>query len=164
LPIPRGSRHAASAIAFAEAAVRTTYGLAKRSTRTRSPSHISIWAKVSAATVTRQQSPQPCGPPLPEGVLEDDGAERGIIFIFLGAHIDRQFVKSQWLNDGNFVSVDREKDLLAGDNDGTGTFTIPQRPVWRRLQDVLRFTITRGGEYCFVPGIRVLHWPANLDT
>ena len=27
------------------------------------------------------------GPILPEGVLEDDGADRGIIFVFAGAHI-----------------------------------------------------------------------------
>ena len=31
------------------------------------------------------------GPPLPPGVLEDDGADRGIIFVFAGAHIRRQF-------------------------------------------------------------------------
>ncbi|MFD5792935.1 Dyp-type peroxidase [Streptomyces diastatochromogenes] len=31
------------------------------------------------------------GPVLPDGVLEDDGAERGIIFIFLGANLSRQF-------------------------------------------------------------------------
>ena len=76
------------------------------------------------------------GPPLPPGVLDDDGAERGIVFVFIGAHLDRQFefVKSQWLNDGSFIVLDQEKDLLAGDNDGTGTFTIPRRPIRRRLQ------------------------------
>ena len=31
------------------------------------------------------------GPPLPEGVLEDDGADRGIMFAFVGAHLARQF-------------------------------------------------------------------------
>ena len=42
------------------------------------------------------------GPPLPPDVVEDDGADRGIMFAFLGAHIGRQFefVKTQWINDG----------------------------------------------------------------
>ena len=31
------------------------------------------------------------GPPLPEGVLDDDGADRGLMFAFVGAHLGRQF-------------------------------------------------------------------------
>jgi Dyp-type peroxidase family len=104
------------------------------------------------------------GPMLPEGVLEDDGADRGMIFIFLGSTPTRQFefVKSQWLNDSNFIALDDERDVIAGANDGSGTFTVPQRPVRRRLHDVPRFVITRGGEYCFMPSVRALHWLANL--
>ena len=51
------------------------------------------------------------GPPLPEGVLEDDGAERGIVFVFIGSHVGRQFefVKTQWLNDGIFIGAPQRK-------------------------------------------------------
>jgi Dyp-type peroxidase family len=106
------------------------------------------------------------GPPLPAGVLDDDGADRGIVFVFIGAHLDRQFefVKTQWLNDGNFTGLDQEKDPLVGDNDGTGGFTIPQRPIRRRLHGVERFVITQGGEYCFLPSLSALRWLANLHT
>ncbi len=106
------------------------------------------------------------GPMLPEGVFEDDGADRGIIFVFAGAHPKRQFefVKTQWLNDGIFIGAPAEKDPLAGANDETGTFTIPQRPIRRRLQSLPPFVITRGGEYCFAPGLRALRWLAELDT
>ncbi|HET6318552.1 MAG TPA: Dyp-type peroxidase [Chloroflexota bacterium] len=106
------------------------------------------------------------GPPLPAGVMDDDGADRGIVFVFIGAHLGRQFefVKSQWLNDGNFTGLDEEKDLLVGDNDGTGTFTIPRRPVRRRLHGVERFVITRGGEYCFLPSLSALRWLATLGA
>ena len=47
------------------------------------------------------------GPPLPEGVLEDDGAERGLMFAFIGAHPGRQFefVQSEWMNDGVFFGA-----------------------------------------------------------
>src|SRR5215207_7076948 len=44
------------------------------------------------------------GPMLPDGVLEDDGVDRGIVFVFVGTHLKRQleFVKTQWINDGIF--------------------------------------------------------------
>ena len=105
------------------------------------------------------------GPVLPEGVLEDDGADRGIIFVFAGAHLGRQFefVKTQWLNDGIFIGAPLEKDPLVGPNDGTGTFTVPERPIRRRLQDLPPFVVTRGGEYCFVPGLRAMRWLAELE-
>lgn len=106
------------------------------------------------------------GPILPDGVLEDDGADRGIIFVFVGAHLKRQFefVKAQWLNDGVFIGAPTEKDPLAGPNDGSGTFTIPRQPIRRRLRELPPFVITRGGEYCFAPGLRALRWLADLDT
>lgn len=106
------------------------------------------------------------GPMLPDGALEDDGADRGIVFVFVGAHLKRQFefVKTQWLNDGIFIGTPAERDPLAGPNDGTGTFTIPQQPIRRRLRDLPPFVITRGGEYCFAPGLGALRWLADLDT
>ena len=106
------------------------------------------------------------GPMLPEGELEDDGAERGIVFIFMGTDLARQFefLKSQWVNDGDFAGLGTEKDPLIGANDGTGSFTIPRHPVRRRLQQLPRFAITRGGEYLFLPGIQALNWLAELQT
>ena len=67
------------------------------------------------------------GPMLPDGVLEDDGADRGIVFVFAGAHIRRQFefVKTQWLNDGIFIGAPAERDPLVGPNDGDGQLHRP---------------------------------------
>ena len=106
------------------------------------------------------------GEMLPEGVLEDDGVDRGIMFVFAGAHLKRQFefVKTQWLNDGIFIGAPQERDPLIGLNDGSGVFTIPQRPIRRRLQNLPPFVVTRGGEYCFAPGVRAMQWLAGLDT
>lgn len=105
------------------------------------------------------------GPALPEGVLEDDGAERGIMFVFAGAHLKRQFefVKTQWLNDGIFIGAPLESDPLVGPRDGAGTFTIPHRPIRRRLADLPPFVVTRGGEYCFAPSLSALRWIADLE-
>lgn len=106
------------------------------------------------------------GPILPDGVVEDDGIDRGIVFVFAGTHIKRQFefVKTQWLNDGIFIGAPHEPDPLAGPHDESSGFTIPQRPIRRRLQNLPPFVVTRGGEYCFAPSLRALRWLAELDT
>jgi Dyp-type peroxidase family len=106
------------------------------------------------------------GLPLPEGVLEDDGAERGGVFLLIGAHLERQFefVQSQWATDGNFISHGAEQDPIIGNNEGDGIFTIPKHPVRRRLHALRKFVTVRGGEYCFMPGLRALRWLANLDA
>ncbi|MFF5406721.1 Dyp-type peroxidase [Streptomyces misionensis] len=105
------------------------------------------------------------GPPLPEGVLEDDGADRGLVGVFIGAHIERQFefIKAEWVNDGNFIGYPGEQDPVAGHHGGTGSVTIPEKPVRRRLRNLPSFVVTRGGEYCFLPGLRALRWLADLE-
>jgi Dyp-type peroxidase family len=106
------------------------------------------------------------GPILPEGVVEDDGIDRGIVFVFAGAHLKRQFefVKTQWLNDGIFIGAPLESDPLVGPHDESSGFTIPQRPIRRRLKNLPPFVVTRGGEYCFAPSLRALRWLAELGT
>ena len=106
------------------------------------------------------------GPALLEGVLEDDGAERGVIFVFVCADLGRQFefVQSQWVNQGTFIGAPAERDPLIGANDGTGVYTIPKQPIRRRVQGLPQFVSVRGGEYVFVPGLRALRWLAELDT
>ncbi|MGZ3506526.1 MAG: Dyp-type peroxidase [Vulcanimicrobiaceae bacterium] len=108
----------------------------------------------------------PYGPLLPEGVLEDDGIDRGLMFAFVGANLGRQFefVQSEWMNNSAFFGGSSEKDPVAGAGDGTGTFSVPRRPVRRQLKDLQRFVITRGGEYCFLPSLRALRWLGDLDT
>jgi len=104
------------------------------------------------------------GPPLPEGIMVDDGADRGLMFAFVGAHIGRQFefVQSQWINDGVFFGAGTDKDPIVGSNEVS--FTLPRKPVRKRLQGIPNFVVTRGGEYCFMPGLRALRWLAELET
>jgi len=106
------------------------------------------------------------GPPLPAGVLEDDGAERGGVFLLIGAHLQRQFefVQSQWVADGNFINHGTEQDPILGNNQADGVFTIPKHPLRRRLHGLPQFVTVRGGEYCFMPGLRALKWMAGLDA
>jgi Dyp-type peroxidase family len=103
------------------------------------------------------------GPPLADGSLEDDGQDRGFMFAFVGAHLGRQFefVQSEWMNSGAFFGGGGARDPMVGSADGTGDFTVPRRPVRKRLVGLPRFVVTRGGEYAFVPGLRALRWLAD---
>jgi hypothetical protein len=53
---------------------------------------------------------------------------------------------------------------LAGSNDGSGVFTIPQRPIRRRLTDLPSFVVNRGGEDCFTFSLSALRWLSEPDT
>ncbi|MEA2195428.1 MAG: hypothetical protein QOG42_1862, partial [Solirubrobacteraceae bacterium] len=101
----------------------------------------------------------PYGETLPEGVLDDDEAPRGLCFVSFQASIARQFegVQVPWLNDGNIFGAGGDTDFLLGDASGEarGKMTV-QGPVPFFLTPQEAFVTTRGGEYLFVPGIRAL--------
>jgi Dyp-type peroxidase family len=105
------------------------------------------------------------GPLLPPGALEDDGVERGIIFVSIGASLARQFefVQSEWVNQGIFIGAPAEKDPICGPNNGTGMFTIPRQPIRQRLHGLPQFVTNCGGEYFFLPGLRALQWLADAE-
>jgi hypothetical protein len=88
------------------------------------------------------------------------------MFVFIGTSIRSQFefVQSEWVNNGIFIGSGNDKDLIGGANDGAGKFIVPRKPVRKVLYNLPRFVVTRGGEYCFMPGIRALRWLADLDT
>lgn len=106
------------------------------------------------------------GPELPEGVFEDDGIDRGLMFAFVGAHLGRQFefVQSEWMNGGDFLGLGDVKDPVAGAQDDAHGFSIPKKPIAKQLRGLPRFVVTRGGEYAFMPGLRALRWLAELKT
>jgi deferrochelatase/peroxidase EfeB len=122
---------------------------------------------------------RPYGPLLPDPVTEDDGADRGLVFICLNANIARQFefVQQTWLNDPKFHGLYDNKDPIVGDNfdtslAGEGTppeggpdipyrFTIQGEPFRQRIQGIPRFVHVRGGGYFFLPGKAALRFLAQ---
>ena len=106
------------------------------------------------------------GPMLPDGVLEDDGADRGIIFVFAGAHLDRQFefVKTQWLNDGIFIGAPPRRTRSSGRTTGRVASPSLSGRSGGGSRACRRSSITRGGEYCFAPGLRAMRWLAELES
>lgn len=107
----------------------------------------------------------PYGDPLPEGA-EDDGRDRGVVFMCLQASIARQFefVQSQWLGDGNALRQGDDQDVLIGpqDQDGARKLTIPgEVPFF--FGPLSRMVSVRGGGYFFCPGINGLRFLAALE-
>jgi len=94
--------------------------------------------------------------------IEDDGQSRGLHFFCLNADIGRQFefVQQTWANDPRFNGLYDNKDPLIGDNDGTGTMTIPRCPVRQRLLNLPRFVTMRGGAYFLLPSLKSLRFLA----
>ena len=60
---------------------------------------------------------------LPEGVLEDDGADRGILFFCLQANLARQFEFVKTVDQRrHLLRPPAEKTTFARPQDGTGRF------------------------------------------
>ena len=55
-----------------------------------------------------------------------------------------------------------DNDPTAGLHNDTAAVTNPDKPIRRRLKNLHSFVTTRGGEYCFLPGLRALRWIADL--
>lgn len=107
----------------------------------------------------------PYGPELPAGQLDDDGEQRGLLFVCLCASIARQFefVQGQWSNDGNNLGLGASQDpLLSNASNGT-SLTIPGARPWF-LSPIPPLVTVRGGEYFFLPGRRALaHFAGDRD-
>ena len=86
--------------------------------------------------------------------LEDDGEDRGLVFVCFNASISRQFesIQRQWLNDGNIFHLGDDRTTCSAaprqDDD-------PGQPPFL-LAPQAQFVTTRGGEYLFVPSMTAL--------
>jgi Dyp-type peroxidase family len=104
----------------------------------------------------------PYGEPLAPGA-DDDGRDRGVIFMCLQASIARQFefVQSQWLNSGNTFALGQDQDVMLGPQDAAppAKMTVPGSPPFF-LGPLSRVVRVKGGEYFFVPGINGLQFLA----
>lgn len=95
-----------------------------------------------------------------ENERQDDGQERGLLFMCLNTDIARQFefVQQTWLLNLDFATLFEEVDPLVGPS---GRMTIREEPL-RRTVHVETFVKMRGGEYFFLPSLPALSYLAML--
>jgi deferrochelatase/peroxidase EfeB len=108
------------------------------------------------------------GPPYDPNALseQDDQVPRGAIFLFISAKAmaTMEFLQQEWVNDGDFIGANGERDPIIGRQEEGATFTIPKQPVRRRIRGIQTFNVLKGGEYFFMPSISALNWLANLSV
>jgi Dyp-type peroxidase family len=116
---------------------------------------------------------EPVAPSLnPEDIIKANVAagERGLHFICFNADIGRQFefIQNNWVNNPKFEELYDERDPITGNHSHpenvkhTGTFTIKQEQLRKRLTDVPEFISVKGGAYFFMPGIKALMAIASI--
>jgi Dyp-type peroxidase family len=98
------------------------------------------------------------GAHLQDGVLQDDGVDRGLINLFINADIERQFefVQKEWMKGGEFIGLDpSEQDPINGTGGDGSQMSVPgaKQPF---LFDLPTFVKVKGGEYLFVPSLKAL--------
>jgi Dyp-type peroxidase family len=101
---------------------------------------------------------RPYGPRLPPDAPEDDGQDRGLVFVCFNADIWRQFetIQALWIDDGDPFGLGADKDFLIGEPGGRqGKMTIPGNPPFFAAPQP-RFVTCRGGEYLLRPSIGAL--------
>lgn len=91
---------------------------------------------------------------------QDDGGDRGLLFICLNTDIARQFefVQQTWLLNPDFATLFNEVDPLVGPD---GMMTIREAPL-RRSIHVETFVQMTGGDYFFLPSLPALHYLSLL--
>lgn len=91
---------------------------------------------------------------------QDDGAERGLLFMCLNTDIARQFefIQQTWLLNRGFATLHGETDPLLGPR---GCFTLPADPIRCRVE-VETFVQMVGGAYFFLPSLPALDFLASL--
>jgi deferrochelatase/peroxidase EfeB len=107
----------------------------------------------------------PYGPDVDPDDL-DDGIERGLLGLFIGASLTMQIetVLGEWLNEGlTDVRVTGTNDPLIGANgDSGGTLTIPRADGDVTVKGFGEFVTTRAAAYLFLPSLTAVRWLAAL--
>ena len=113
---------------------------------------------------------------LPYGGVDEtpsDSGEQGIIFMCVGASIERQFefVQQQWVNYSNDFKLGNDKDPLIGNHQGQLTdkhiIQAEEKKLLKPAEapffctEMPNFVETRGGDYFFIPSITALRMIAE---
>lgn len=123
----------------------------------------------------RQQTVNPLSQPVPRIIRRgapygpmltgevDDGVDRGLIGMFIGASISRQYLKiMKWIHRNDFSGVfsdATEQDPIQGNRtlpQASGKFRIPDAGGDLALEGVPSLVKTRGAAFCFMPSLSTI--------
>jgi hypothetical protein len=106
---------------------------------------------------------RPYGEVLPQSATEDDGEDRGLMFMCLNGDIERQFefVQQNWINGSGFSGLYDERDPLIGTRRPGGLETVQTPGVRERIKQIPPFVTVKGGGYFFMPGLSALRYLAS---
>ena len=98
----------------------------------------------------------------------DDGIERGLLGLFIGASLKDQFefLMSDWVNGQTFApGLGGTRDPVLGNvADGQGKFVIPVENANKIVvSGFSQFVTTRGSAYAFIPSLTALRYLAKLQ-
>jgi Dyp-type peroxidase family len=98
------------------------------------------------------------GPHLADGVVVDDGVDRGLVNLFIQADIERQFefIQNEWMRGGEFIGLDPDEQDPINGLGGEGSQMQAPGAKQPFLFDLPTFVTVKGGEYLFVPGLKAL--------
>ena len=108
----------------------------------------------------------PYGPPY-DPAHPSDGVERGLLGLFIGVSLKDQFefLMRDWVNGDSFApGISGSRDPVLGNNGiDQGKIMIPQ-PNGNKLviSGFSQLVTTRGGAYCFLPGISAVRYLASI--
>jgi hypothetical protein len=98
------------------------------------------------------------------GTRRGDPAARVYVVAEQESESAAAILQQEWVNEGDFIGANGERDPIIGRQEEGATFTIPKEPVRRRIRGIETFNVLRGGEYFFMPSISALNWLANLNA
>jgi len=107
----------------------------------------------------------PYGSALPAGA-DDDGQERGLLFLAYQASLSSQFehVQREWLNHAKFPAPHTGRDPVVGQGKGANELILPVKGGSPASITLGQFATMTGGGYFFSPSIDALTQLANVAT
>jgi Dyp-type peroxidase family len=111
----------------------------------------------------------PYGPPLAsagsDGVPQDDGRERGLLFAAYQADLGRQYeLVQRWLNDRNFPAPQTGQDVIAGQGEEPARVVLRSPDALPAMFDLHHHVSMTGGGYFFAPSLSAVRFLADPTT
>jgi Dyp-type peroxidase family len=99
------------------------------------------------------------------GLPEDDGRDRGLLFLAYQADVGRQFeLVQRWLNDRSLPAPNTGQDAIAGQGEGPAHLVLRSSNMLPSAFDMHHYVSMTGGGYFFTPSLSAVRFLADPTT